>query len=193
MQDKCMLNKYYPHTENIYILISLVFVGALSWFIATLVLKSRTVSKTDWKQVNNALDEARLALASQKAKLESALEEKSGLIKQVEELKDENRTKAADINALNGRLAELNAYNNALQERLDAQKKGIEDLGEKFQVAFENIANKILDDKTQKFTEQNKDNLKVILDPLGAKIREFQQKSVKVGKRKPGRSDTKAP
>lgn len=162
--------------ENIYIIISLIIVGALSWFISALVARSKTVSKDEWKQVNEALNEARSALASYKARLESALEEKSGVIKQFEELKDENRTKADDINVLSGKVAELNANNNALQEKLDTQKKEIEDLGEKFQVAFENIANKILDDKTRKFTEQNKDNLKVILDPLGTRIREFQQK-----------------
>ena len=51
----------------------------------------------------------------------------------------------------------------------------MERLNQKFTVEFENIANKILDTKTQKFTELNKENLKGILEPLGKNIDEFKK------------------
>lgn len=41
---------------------------------------------------------------------------------------------------------------------------------------FENLANKILDEKSSKFTEQNQKNIKDILSPLNEKIQLFEKK-----------------
>jgi DNA recombination protein RmuC len=49
-------------------------------------------------------------------------------------------------------------------------------LQEKFTKEFENLANKILEEKTNKFTEQNKENMKTILSPLQEKIQLFEKK-----------------
>ena len=46
-----------------------------------------------------------------------------------------------------------------------------------FKLEFENIANRILDEKSGKFTELNKTNMDTILAPLNAKIEEFNVKS----------------
>lgn len=72
-------------------------------------------------------------------------------------------------------LATFKANNKALIEKLDTQKKEIEEMGIKFNTEFENIANKILETKTLKFTELNKTNLKDILEPLGKNIDEFKK------------------
>ncbi|WP_395066355.1 DNA recombination protein RmuC [Flavobacterium sp.] len=63
-----------------------------------------------------------------------------------------------------------------LWERNKEQKQEVEQLQEKFTKEFENLANKILDEKTSKFTEQNKENLKNILSPLQDKIQLFEKK-----------------
>ncbi len=63
-----------------------------------------------------------------------------------------------------------------LCERNKEQKQEVEQLQEKFTKEFENLANKILDEKTTKFTEQNKENLKTILSPLQDKIQLFEKK-----------------
>jgi DNA recombination protein RmuC len=47
---------------------------------------------------------------------------------------------------------------------------------EKLRTQFENLATKILDETTKKFTDQNKVNLNNILDPLGVKMKEFEKK-----------------
>ena len=114
-------------------------------------------------------------LASAKAKIEaksnSALEkandyelQKAALDKKTEELSQTRQ-----------KLATANANNEALHEKLDTQKKEIEDLGKKFNTEFENIANKILETKTEKFTELNRHNLTAILEPLGKNIDEFKK------------------
>ena len=68
-----------------------------------------------------------------------------------------------------------NDFDNLL-ERNKEQKQEVNELQEKFSKEFENLANKILEEKTQKFTEQNKENLKNILSPLQDKILHFEKK-----------------
>lgn len=63
-----------------------------------------------------------------------------------------------------------------ITERLAEQKKEVEELQQRFTKEFENLANKILEEKTGKFTEQNKTNLDAILKPLQEKIKDFEKK-----------------
>ena len=63
-----------------------------------------------------------------------------------------------------------------LWERHKDQKNEITELQEKFTKEFENLANKILEEKSAKFTEQNSENMKNILLPLQDKIQGFEQK-----------------
>jgi DNA recombination protein RmuC len=63
-----------------------------------------------------------------------------------------------------------------LWERHKEQKAEITELQEKFTKEFENLANKILEEKSAKFTEQNSENMKNILLPLQDKIHGFEQK-----------------
>jgi len=63
-----------------------------------------------------------------------------------------------------------------LENKLTQQKSDIEKLQEKFTKEFENLANKILEEKTTKFTQQNKENLQQILTPLNEKIQSFEKK-----------------
>ena len=55
-------------------------------------------------------------------------------------------------------------------------EKKLEDQEEKLRIQFENLANKILDKKSDKFTEQNKKNLDLLLNPLHKKIESFEKK-----------------
>lgn len=63
-----------------------------------------------------------------------------------------------------------------LFEKNKEQKQEVDKLQEKFTKEFENLANKILEEKTNKFTEQNKENMKNILSPLQDKIQHFEKK-----------------
>jgi DNA recombination protein RmuC len=63
-----------------------------------------------------------------------------------------------------------------LLERNKEQKHEVSQLQEKFTKEFENLANKILEEKSSKFTEQNKENMKNILLPLQDKIQLFEKK-----------------
>lgn len=63
-----------------------------------------------------------------------------------------------------------------LNEKLTTQKKDLTDLQEKFTNEFQLLANKILEEKTEKFTLKNKENIENILNPLQEKILTFEKR-----------------
>ncbi|CAI8360231.1 MAG: Uncharacterised protein [Polaribacter sp. SA4-10] len=69
-----------------------------------------------------------------------------------------------------------------LQQNLDDNKEEVSKLQEKFTKEFENLANKIFEDKSTKFTAQNKENIQTILNPLQEKIKGFEDKVDKTHK-----------
>jgi DNA recombination protein RmuC len=128
---------------------------------------------------------------SEKATLE---EKNKGLLSQINQMKEqvqidrtdfEKQVTASNLDkesirsekeALAIQLSKKETDFENLWERNKEQKKEVEELQEKFTKEFENLANKILEEKTLKFTEQNKENLKNILSPLQDKIQLFEKK-----------------
>ena len=113
--------------------------------------------------------------ATASAQLQSSFDAVSEKQKEIVALKEEVKNVKSDFDANNRLLATANAINDSLNEKLDVQKTQMEELGKKFNLEFENIANKILETKTEKFTELNKTNMKNILEPLGKNIEEFKK------------------
>ncbi|NER11985.1 DNA recombination protein RmuC [Leptobacterium flavescens] len=77
---------------------------------------------------------------------------------------------------LNLELARRNTEFENLMAKNREQKEEVEQLQEKFTKDFQILANKILEEKSAKFTEQNKENIKTILNPLQEKIQLFEKK-----------------
>jgi len=105
------------------------------------------------------------------------------LEERIKNLTSELEKKEADISKEREEVRQLSEqlstykerYNN-LEKQLTVQKSEMEELQNKFTKEFENLANKILEEKTNKFTHQNKENLDQILKPLNEKIKDFEQK-----------------
>jgi len=68
------------------------------------------------------------------------------------------------------------------REKFIDQHQRIEELQQKFTLEFSLVANKLLEDKTAKFTAQNQRNLDAIINPLKENIRSFEEKVEKVYK-----------
>lgn len=62
------------------------------------------------------------------------------------------------------------------------QESYINELQQRFKVEFENIANRVLEDKSSKFTTQNRINLDLIINPLKENIKAFEEKVDRVYK-----------
>ena len=61
-----------------------------------------------------------------------------------------------------------------LQQKLEQQMREIEELQQSNRIAFENMANRLLEEKSQKFTQQNQTQLSELLQPLKEKIKHFE-------------------
>ncbi|REC53048.1 DNA recombination protein RmuC [Candidatus Chryseobacterium massiliae] len=72
--------------------------------------------------------------------------------------------------------SELSAINESLQKSLQTQKEEIAKIQEESKLQFENLANKILEEKTEKFTTLNQNNLKTILEPFQERIVELKNR-----------------
>ncbi len=134
--------------------------------------KELEAQKEELKNIKSELSQTSQALATANAQIKG-LNDK---LNDFEELKKELKNTRDEFNKANELLASATANNKALNEKLQTQKEEMEAMGKKFNTEFENIANKILETKSEKFTELNKTNLKDILEPLGKNLTEFKTK-----------------
>ena len=87
-----------------------------------------------------------------------------------------------DLVAKNERIIKAEGAFKSQRERLGEQEAYILTLQQQFKLEFENIANKLLDEKSKTFTEHNRTQLDVILNPFKEKLKNFEEKVDKVYK-----------
>ncbi|SFN38823.1 DNA recombination protein RmuC [Salegentibacter flavus] len=95
---------------------------------------------------------------------------------QLEKTEKEREEIRREKDFLSTELTRRNSEFENLQLKNTEQKAEVEKLQEKFTKEFENLANKILDQKSEKFTSLNKENIQNILKPLQEKIKTFEEK-----------------
>lgn len=79
-------------------------------------------------------------------------------------------------NQQTGEISSLKAYNESLKEKLEMQKAEIEEMQKRLTLEFENIANRIMKQRSDEFSESNKEKISEILNPLKEKIKDFENK-----------------
>ncbi len=105
------------------------------------------------------------------------------LEKQIKSLKQEldvlatrHQTAQEKLQDYAGLLATQKERNDALQQQLEHQKAQFEENKTQLKHELNVLSNAILEEKSKKFTEQNSEQLKRILEPLGIRIDEFKKK-----------------
>ncbi|MGA0154316.1 MAG: DNA recombination protein RmuC [Flavobacteriaceae bacterium] len=63
-----------------------------------------------------------------------------------------------------------------LNEKFTHRQEELESLQKQFKTEFENLAQKIFEEKSTKISEENQKNIKTLLDPLRERITDFSQK-----------------
>lgn len=151
----------------------LVFCLALSIGI----LMGKLIFSAAIQSKKRQLEEKGIALQTElDLQKEQAFREKSALEKQLETAQAEKENIRNEKDALAIQLTKKEVDFDHIYQRNKEQRAEVEKLQEKFSMEFENLANKILEEKTIKFTEQNSTNLKNILAPLQDKILLFEKK-----------------
>ena len=158
-------------SESLFII--LVFIIAL----AIGILIGKVLFAANSKSEKASLEEKNNGLLSQMSQLKEQFQnERNQFEKQLLLSNAEKENIRSDKDVLAIQLSKKETDFENLWERNKEHKQEVEQLQEKFTKEFENLANKILEEKTNKFTEQNKENLKNILSPLQDKIQLFEKK-----------------
>nr|WP_040993925.1 DNA recombination protein RmuC [Chryseobacterium oranimense] len=194
-----------------YLIIGCIAGGILGAVILYFALKSSTVSRSSYDELNNLhiknySDLENLNLKVQE--LNQSITKEKELNQQqtdlLNDLKNEYAKISAEYASLNSQFleqkqlnakqttqienlisekqhifaknSELSAKNDSMQQSLDTQKEEIAKIQEESKLQFENLANKILEEKTEKFTTLNQNNLKTILEPFQEKIADLKNR-----------------
>ncbi len=89
--------------------------------------------------------------------------------------KDLNKEVKVENDVLLSERTNLLSENSVLKEKLLFQKKEIEHLHRQTTLQFESIAQKLLEEKSERFTAANKQNIDAILQPLNENIERFKK------------------
>ncbi|MCL4638923.1 MAG: DNA recombination protein RmuC [Pseudosphingobacterium sp.] len=152
--------------ENLLIVILLI---VLLFFLYKLTQRTNQSGNDNIPGFQGERDDLLVKIAKAEQKAENYRLENERLLN---EIKTE-REKAA---AAERTIESLNAYFESQQEKLNEQKLEIATMKSQFNKEFELIANKILEEKTLRFTETNHKTINQLLDPLKQNIKSFEEK-----------------
>ncbi|KQT15464.1 recombinase RmuC [Chryseobacterium sp. Leaf404] len=151
--------------EITYLIIGCFIGGILGSAIIYFYLKSSMVSRNSFDELNVLNIKSNADLQNLNLKIQD--------LEQIIKLEKENNLQQTDLlNDLKNEFAKVSAENTFLK----AQKEETKKIQEEGKQQFENLANKILEEKTEKFTTLNQNNLKNILEPFQEKINDLKNK-----------------
>lgn len=163
--------------ESYFVVIAVII---LILAVAVFVRRPQHVRVKELEQLRHEKETLVIQLARAEQQVENLTNEKDNIAAL---LREEQQRLINELQSERDRLAQAEkslesarAYYKSQQEKLDEQKTEIESIKQQFNTEFEVIANKILEEKTQKFTETNSKSLDQILSPLKDKIKTFEEK-----------------
>ncbi|WP_312765152.1 DNA recombination protein RmuC [Epilithonimonas sp.] len=144
------------------------FVGMTTGVILVfLVMKSLYVSKKNIDILNEKLIRSQENENHHQQKIDELKLSNSDLTKEISSIQ-RSKEELLFTNA------ELNAHYKNLQDQLENQKEEFLKIQETTRLQFEKTANQILEEKSEKFTRLNQNQLKNILEPFQEKINELK-------------------
>ncbi len=144
--------------EILYFLGGIIIGGIIAWLMARL--------KFQKQGVDEVIIQEKYVLKELYANIE----------KQFNGLQQEYSSLNSDYILVSKALSAKEQYADNLMEKLRTQNVELSKMQAQFTVQFENIANRLLEEKSQKFTHQNQVQLNSILQPLKEKIQDFEGK-----------------
>jgi DNA recombination protein RmuC len=102
--------------------------------------------------------------------------ENAALKNQIQNLSGMRSDLSGKLQEAQEKISALSELKGKLDAQLEAERRHGQESRDHLKLEFKELADSILEEKTRKFTEQNKVNLEGILNPLGIKIKEFEKK-----------------
>jgi len=168
--------------SSIILIIAIIISAAIGGYLGMLFTKLKSKSEKITLEERNSNLQQQLDEFKQRTLTENLKQQELHNI-QIAELKttiakieDERENIRREKDFLNAELARRNTEFENLQVLNRKRDAELEERQEQLRKDFELLATKILDEKTEKFTLQNKENITNILNPLQEKIKTFEQK-----------------
>lgn len=167
---------------NIILIIAILISAAIGGYLGMLFTKLKSKSEKSTLEERNAnlqqqFNEFKAFHDSENQKQNEAFNlQLNELRQQITKTENEREDIRREKEFLNAELTRRNTeYDNLQQQNLKRDEE-LAQQQEQLRKDFELLANKILEEKSNKFTEQNKENIKNILNPLQEKILTFEKK-----------------
>ena len=142
------------------------------------------IALDDFNRLQNENQSLNIELAKAGQYAAGLIAEKESITKLLQDEKtrllDELAYERSQLATANQSLENARAYYKSQQEKIQEQKIEVEQIRKDFQLEFQNIAGKLLEEKSQKFVETNRTNLDILLNPLKENIKAFEEKVEKV-------------
>jgi len=146
--------------ENLILILAILIFTVIGFFLGNYFTKLK--SKSEQSTLEERLNQLNATIRELKQDIEKIEKEREDIRREKEFLNAELTKRNTEYE----NLYQLNAkQEDELEKRQEALRKD-----------FELLATKILDEKSEKFTLQNKENIKNILNPLQEKIKTFEEK-----------------
>ena len=128
------------------------------------------------EKIENENNDKLLELEKEKSQLEERVKRIGEMELQISKLNESLESKNSETTELVKKIAELET--SIEQERKSAieKLKLLEESKEELKNEFKNLSNEILEEKSKKFTETNKENIDGILTPLKEEFEKFKNK-----------------
>ncbi len=157
--------------EILYLILTFIVGGVLGYLAAS-------------RQLNALKAQLHLQASHQEELLQA---EKRQAATALEQLKEENQRIQRQVESTtqqyvetSRQVASLQAEKRALEEKLEHQKEEMAELHKQFNLEFENIANKIFQQKTESFNKLSAESLSSLLKPFGENLNEFKHQVAEV-------------
>ncbi len=157
--------------EILYLILTFIVGGVLGYLAAS-------------RQLNALKAQLHLQASHQEELLQA---EKRQAATALEQLKEENLRIQRQVESTtqqyvetSRQVASLQAEKRALEEKLEHQKEEMAELHKQFNLEFENIANKIFQQKTESFNKLSAESLSSLLKPFGENLNEFKHQVAEV-------------
>lgn len=169
-------------SDTLFLIISILISAVVGGYLGMTLskLKNRGEHSILEERLANAQQQLQNTVTQHETEIQKINLQNSNVLSELKEMLNKTESDREDIRRekdfLNAELVRKNSEFENLKLKNQEQKIEVEKLQEKFTLEFENLATKILEKNSEKFSIQNKENIDAVLKPLQEKIHFFEKR-----------------
>jgi len=158
---------------EISLIIGLIIGIIISFFFTKMIMKNKI--ELEREKIENENNDKLLELEKEKSQLEERVTRIVEMELQISKLNEDINSKNIKSTELVKKIAELETSIKQERKSSDEKLELLNESKEELKNEFKNLSNEILEEKSKKFTETNKENIDGILNPLKEEFNQFKK------------------